>query len=314
MIIGRTMTLSLGVAPPRMTRALSVVVLLLAACSDAPKPSAARGQYLVDSVGMCGYCHTPLAPDNSPDPARKLGGFRDRFDLGAAGVQSAPNLTPDATGLRDWSDEEIKRVLRQGILRNGEVMWWTMPYFETANYTEEDLDSIVLYLRSLPPVENALPPRLPYTARSTPYLPLSGDIVPPTTLAPNALTYERAQRGRYLASVGCMGCHTPFANGDYRRDITKIFGGNLHFSVIPPFELKEVESANLTPDPTNGTTLTATQIRDTLRRSGTSLCGPMSYLVQHYYSNLTEDDAMAIGIYLKNIRPVDTGPIPSCTP
>jgi len=298
-------------------RAVLLVVLVAGCGGEAAHPTVERGRYLVDTIGACGYCHTPINADGTFDQSRKLAGVVDRFDLGDAGKLSAPNLTPAATGLRDWSDAEVKRVLHQGILRGGEVMWWVMPYFETANFTDEDLDSIVLYLRSLPPVENMLPPRPPYTARALPYLPISGDLIPKATLSASSSDVSRARavRGRYLASCGCMTCHTPFGAGDYRRDPTMLFAGDLKFSVIPRYHTQEVYSKNLTPHP-NGTADTPTPtLAATIKRTGaTSLCGPMSLLVREFYSGFTDEDAQAIATYLKNIPPLDTGVIPTCTP
>jgi mono/diheme cytochrome c family protein len=195
-------------------------------------------------------------------------------------------------------------------------MWWVMPYFETANFTDEDLDSIVLYLRSLPPVENMLPPRPPYTARALPYLPISGDLVPKATLPSSSSDVSRARavRGRYLASVGCMTCHTPFGSGDYRRDPTRLFAGNLHFSVIPPYHTKEVDSKNLTPHENGTAAIPTPTLAATIKRTATALCGPMGLLVGAFYSGLTDDDAQSIATYLKNIPPIDTGVIPTCTP
>jgi hypothetical protein len=68
-------------------------------------------------------------------------------------------LTPDrATGLGDWSDAEITRAIRQGISRDGHVLNPAMPY-RVALYalSDADLQSIILYLRSLLPVRRALP-------------------------------------------------------------------------------------------------------------------------------------------------------------
>jgi len=61
----------------------------------------------------------------------------------------ARNITP--TGLAGRTDEEIKRMITEGMRPDGSKMLQPMPYAHYANMTEDDLDAIVTYLRSLPP-------------------------------------------------------------------------------------------------------------------------------------------------------------------
>lgn len=68
-----------------------------------------RGKYLVDGLGHCSMCHTPLNPLGSPMERYYLsGGFIDGY--------WAPNITKD--GLAGISDEEIADVFAKNRLLN----------------------------------------------------------------------------------------------------------------------------------------------------------------------------------------------------
>ena len=63
------------------------------------------------------------------------------------------NITSDKdAGLGAWTDDEIKKAITTGISRNGRVLLPFMPYGLYARMESSDLDAIVAYLRSLPPM------------------------------------------------------------------------------------------------------------------------------------------------------------------
>ena len=55
-----------------------------------------------------------------------------------------------AAGIGEWTDEEIKHAITKGISRNGRELARVMAFPHYENISEEDLDAIVAYLRSLP--------------------------------------------------------------------------------------------------------------------------------------------------------------------
>ncbi|MGZ5276396.1 MAG: c-type cytochrome, partial [Caldimonas sp.] len=63
------------------------------------------------------------------------------------------NLTshPDL-GLGAWSNAEIKRAITQGVGRDGRRLQEPMAFAWYAGIRDEDLDAIVAYLRTLPPL------------------------------------------------------------------------------------------------------------------------------------------------------------------
>ena len=113
-----------------------------------PRVSAAvnRGAYLVNVLGHCGECHTPR---------NLLGGSRKDRHL-AGGVLPdgrVPNLTP--TRLKKWSDSQLREFLRSGATPEGDApsdVMYEVIRNTTSQLTVQDLDAVVAYLRSLPPL------------------------------------------------------------------------------------------------------------------------------------------------------------------
>jgi mono/diheme cytochrome c family protein len=106
-----------------------------------------RGAYLVEGLGHCGMCHTPID---------KLGGNSESkaFQGGLIPMQDwyAPSLTSNKeTGLGDWSLQDIEEYLQKGVSARGavygpmsEVVYNSLQYL-----TDEDIHAISLYLKSI---------------------------------------------------------------------------------------------------------------------------------------------------------------------
>jgi mono/diheme cytochrome c family protein len=106
-----------------------------------------RGAYFVQALGHCGECHTPRNFLGGPKTSRFLAGAK--LSDGAA----ASNLTP--TRLKKLDDGELKEVLRTGLTPEGDVLAESMAEVvqnTTSKLTPQDLDALVAYLRSLPPL------------------------------------------------------------------------------------------------------------------------------------------------------------------
>jgi len=116
-----------------------------------------RGKYLVTTLG-CGLCHSPLREDGSAIEELALAGGQ-RWDLYPFDNVVSYNLTSDKeTGLGDWTDEQIRTFVTKGVRRDGTRMIpFPMPWPAFAHLKEGDLNSIIAYLRTLPPVYNKIP-------------------------------------------------------------------------------------------------------------------------------------------------------------
>jgi len=146
----------------------------------------ARGKYLV-TVGGCNDCHSPkvfTAIGPVPDSTRLLSGHPvtaalpeitqnvlgpDKWGAltsahftawaGPWGVSFARNLTPDtATGIGSWTPEMFIKAMRTGKdMGEGRDILPPMPWPNFAQMTDQDLRAVFAYLRSLKPIENAVP-------------------------------------------------------------------------------------------------------------------------------------------------------------
>lgn len=133
------------------TLVLLGLVLLGAGCGKpggddgvVPDHSVARGEYLVENVGMCRDCHSPLGPQG-PDPARHLAGAELVF-APAITVPDWASTAPAIAGLPSLDDDDAIALLSTGALANGMTLRPPMPRYRL---TRDDAIAVVAYLRSL---------------------------------------------------------------------------------------------------------------------------------------------------------------------
>ena len=92
----------------------ALLVASIDAGAQAPSARVERGRYLVEGILGCGNCHTPKSPEGVPIASRNLSGGGVTFSLPPF-AGAASNITPDrATGIGNWSDEDIKRAIVDG--------------------------------------------------------------------------------------------------------------------------------------------------------------------------------------------------------
>lgn len=145
----------------------------------------AQGKYLVGILG-CNDCHSPKRlAEKGPQiiPELVLSGFpsdrpiftldskltKEGFgifypDLTAAagpwGLSFASNLTPDDTGIGNWTEDQFKKALTQGKYKgmdNGRMLLPPMPWLNYINLKDADVRAIFTYLKSVVPVQNIVP-------------------------------------------------------------------------------------------------------------------------------------------------------------
>src|SRR5262249_13735084 len=170
-----------------------------------------RGEYLVRNVSDCIGCHAEhdWSAHDAPLLPNTLGAGQDMNMLkGLPGKVYAPNITPDAeTGAGSWSDDQLARAIREGIGHDGRALFPLMPYMDLRHMSDEDLASVIVYLRSLPPVHKQQPPReLIFRVKS-----LTRNVPEPLDApVPEADVSTPEKRGKYLVTIaGCRDCHTP---------------------------------------------------------------------------------------------------------
>jgi mono/diheme cytochrome c family protein len=168
-----------------------------------------RGEHLANA--FCVDCHStnrqlPLSggKDMGPDFPMPLGSF----------VPS--NLTPGRE-LKDWSDGEIMRLLRSGIDTDGRKLM-VMSNVNVRHMSDEDLESVIAYLRSQPAVSNETPDP-PDRATLLGIVLLGAGMLPegeapvtgPIIAPPKGVTVEY---GEYMVGFqDCRDCHGEDLNG-----------------------------------------------------------------------------------------------------
>jgi mono/diheme cytochrome c family protein len=113
-----------------------------------------RGAYLANSVSSCVACHTNRSKTGAVIGEKFAGGQRMDIEDDPTHVYVTPNLTPDpSTGhIYSWSEGDFVARFRRGRVRPVAFM----PWGAFARMSEDDLRAIYRYLRSLPPVLNAV--------------------------------------------------------------------------------------------------------------------------------------------------------------
>jgi mono/diheme cytochrome c family protein len=152
--------------------------------STGATPAWRRGQYLVETLGHCGACHSPRGTLGQVDRDRPLAGNAD------FGRLAAPDITPQGLAARGWDDAQLRAYLRTGLAipaaASGEML--KVVSLSTSRLSDTDLDAMLRYLQGDQPPE---PVAVPVA---------SGDIEAGT-----------AARRHYLAL--CAGCHGPDGEG-----------------------------------------------------------------------------------------------------
>lgn len=257
-----------------------------------------RGKYLVDGVTGCFGCHSD--PDWSKPGTPPIAGREGAGHIWADQDLPwlvAPNITPDKeTGAGNWSDDTLARAIREGIGHDGRTLFPLMPYPHYREMSDEDLASIIVYLRTVPPVKN----QLPTTKMPFPLNYLLQNVPQPLT-APVASPDQSAQVefGNYLVKMAaCADCHTAQEKGQPIPGMDFAGGFLLH-------EPKgDVVSANITPAASGiGYYNDATFIQ-ALRMGKVGARPLRASMPWYYYGKMSDDDLKAIFAFLKTVKPV----------
>jgi mono/diheme cytochrome c family protein len=162
--------------------------------------------------------------------------------------------------------------------------------------SDEDLASVIAYLRSIEPVRNELPKtELPDMVKQSlpPHQPITEPVPAPELADP-------VKRGEYLVRLAnCASCHTP--SDQMGRPIQGLeFAGG--FVLAGPWG--RVASANITPDP-SGISYYDEALFLRVMRTGHVGARPLnSVMPWGYYRNMTDEDLKSIFAYVRALKPV----------
>ena len=288
-------------------RPVKRAALQMAAPADTQ--TVARGEYLYKYSLNCWGCH---GSEGSNSPEEPQGGGLE-FDVtevgppGGFGYLYASNITPDLeTGIGTWSDGELVRSLREGLDREGKLLFPIMEAEWWKDISDEDVFALVAYMRSLPPVHNEVPDNeLTFAAKALIALGVIKPVPPvtaPVTAPPRGAT---AEYGEYLVSHAsmCAGCHTPRSPNTGEYDLTQPFAGGL----FPfPEEGFRTTGSNLTPDAATGIGDWSEEQFMTAMRTGLTPNGTviLPFMPWPSYNRWSEDDLRAVWLFLRSLEPI----------
>lgn len=272
-----------------MLGVLAAASMVFGASGALAAGSVERGDYLVNTIMGCGNCHTPVGPEGFDTSKSLAGALVD--DSPAMHAVSA-NITPGGR-VKDWTDEQFAKAIREGIRPDGTLIGPPMPFEVYGGISDDDLASIVAYLRTVPAVEND-----PGVSKyNIPLPPAWGPPITTVAAVPEGVTVEY---GAYLAGpLGhCIVCHTPqLPTGQFDFE-NQLGAGGLEFAG----PAGTIVSANITPNGLGKYTdeQLATLLTHGTRPDGSVLSPPMP---TYFLANLKPDDVQALILYLRQLPP-----------
>lgn len=277
---------------------LGLVAAVASAGAAVAETPVERGSYLVNSIGACGNCHTPRV-QGVPDPARKFSGGFQTFDEPWFTVKGA-NITPDKeTGIGGWSDADLRKALLTGTRPNGVALATVMPYPFYKMMMPSDIDAIIAYLRSVPPIRNEVQ-AANYKSQQV-AVPVPGTEKPMTAQD----LKDPVKRGFYLSSIAhCMACHSR-ASESVPADFKTNYGrGGREFR--GPWGVSV--TANISGSPKGLGSWSDAEIRraltDGVSKDGRKLKPPMLDYVA-YYKTWNGEDMDALIAWIRTIPPIE---------
>lgn len=273
-----------------------------------------RGKYLFTTLLDCDGCHSErdFSRLGGPVIAGAVGKGGQMKLEGLPGEVYAPNITPDKeTGIGNWTDGEKIRAIREGISKDGHMLFPIMPYPGYRFLSDIDVMALVAYMNTLPPIRN-------YVQRSSISFfvatMVKGVPQPVTRTIPPVDKDGGEIYGEYLVSIaGCEECHTQQKRG--QMDASMRYAGGRLFATPSG----SVYSANITPDKDTGIgKWDFVRFRDRIhsmqqyKETEYPKVGPERFTLMPYiaYSNLTDHDLESIFLYIKSRRAITNFVVP----
>jgi len=266
-----------------------------------------RGKYLANHVCVCMDCHSTRNWNEFSGPLVEgtIGKGGEVFDqrFGFPGSFYSKNITP--SGIGDWSDAEVLRAIASGVSKNGQALFPIMPHPHFGKMDKDDLESIIVYLRTLKPIENIVP-------ESKADFPMNFIIntipkEPRFSKKPNE--HDDVAYGSYLFNAAsCSECHTKHEKGEPIEGME--LAGGFEFPMVTGGIAR---SANITQDKVTGigkwteadfvkrfkSYTDSTYVSNKVVKGNFNTVMPWTM-----YGGMNEQDLKAIYAYLKTIKPI----------
>jgi mono/diheme cytochrome c family protein len=248
-----------------------------------------KGRYLT-TLGDCTACHTV--------PGKPL--FSGGVILDTPfGKLAGANITPDpVNGIGRWSFDDFQNAMSKGHGLDGKRLYGAMPFTAYTKVTREDNQAIWAYLKTVDASDNKVETNqlpFPFNVRTS----LIGwNLInfKEGEFKANPQKSEQWNRGAYLVEgLGhCGTCHTP----------KNLIGGDKNDQFLTGANLQNWVAPNITSTGHDG--LGAWNEDDIVNYLKTGAnrfdiaSGPMAEEVEHSSQHWTDQDLMAVAVYLKD--------------
>ncbi|ARN23442.1 cytochrome c [Piscinibacter gummiphilus] len=284
-----------------------VAGVLVAGAMGARAQDAAADAARIEAGGRLAVATDCLACHTAPKGGKPFaGGYAIASPLGDI---VATNITPSkSAGIGDYTLEDFRRAVRQGLRKDGAHLYPAMPYTAYTQLSDDDTAALYAYfMHGVAPVDEKVPATslpFPFNIRLS-MVAWNALFLKDERFVPDPSKTDEVNRGAYLAQAlaHCSTCHTPRNALMAEQDGKGFLSGG---SVGPWF------APNITSDPVHGigawTEAELVQYLRTGRVTGKAqAAGPMAEAVEHSLQHLPEPDLKAIAVYLKQTPPVGGG-------
>jgi mono/diheme cytochrome c family protein len=233
-----------------------------------------------------------------------------RFAAEPLGVLYSKNLTPDPeTGIGRYSDGQIARMMRWSVRPNGRAS--ARPLMPFHNMSQQDLDAIISFLRTQPPVRHEVPLNefsligKIVKSLAPAFKPRDPESVTPQAVSPpEAMTKERGQYlARYVAN--CVGCHTDLDDTTFAPVAPEFAGGELMGPTSTPDADRKIwfKTPNLTPMKGSGLMKFPDRATFIARFKNGGRHYPGSPMPWESFARMSENDIGALYEFLHSLPP-----------
>lgn len=257
-----------------------------------------RGRY-VALAGNCASCHT------RPGGAPYAGGVKFETPVGA--IYSS-NITSSSTqGIGKWTANDLRRALHEGVAADGSRLFPAFPYTSFTQMTDEDVDALYAYMRTVA-ADEYQPPANDFVFKLRWGMAVWNALFfEPARFKPDPKQTPEWNRGAYLVGAlgHCGACHTP--RNRFMAELPEnAYQGSTLREYVTADKVRDWTAVNLT---SSADGLKTWSVDDLIKylHTGFSLrggsWGPMNEVVGNSTSKLTLEDARAMATYIKSLPP-----------
>ncbi len=227
------------------------------------------------------------------------------------GVFYAPNISLGSEqGLVNWTEDDFVQAMREGRAPDGRRYWPTFPFPSYTKMSDEDLHALWVYLSEQEPVDTPSKPHEVKTRYALPGLLALWRAIGfrAGALEDDPEQSEQWNRGRYLVEAVsyCDQCHSPRNRLGLIQKRRVLAGGanpgkaDVHPNLTP----SEVGLADWTPEDI------AAYLASAEKPDGTTTPSKdiMAEKIHDSFSYYSDEDRLAIGVYLQALPPNDFDP------